>query len=423
MNWKAEPTRFTPEALAPKLVYKQKPFSRTLAEIWGGMPPDRGGNPPPGPPGDLSRPLLTGGSGMIGTRLASLLASDPAVETVTILSRRPHLVYEMCDRLIGPGRGRALRETGKVRLVPADMSRDDGVATLTREAMGSSHVFNLAARVHAMDAHTRLQRENADAVAKLAGTCLPLGIPLTHASTLSVFVSSHMGGEDAEESLRKAPKRTIYGGYAQSKALAESIVESGQEAGLDARIVRFGLIVPEFAGYFPNDHFLRIFLRTVADMGTVPEWAEEALVDLTPADQAAQALAAIARSGHRGTFHYANPESATLSQFVNGVDAYLREDGPGLETVPVREWEEQLAGRAKMTRALLTSAFSKTYFLMHMAGDRPILNVDVFQSTARQFAIDRALAAGAPRPKPPRLQVPDLVDAALSEGQAEEKGA
>lgn len=418
-DWQADATRFTPAATDPKLMFKHKPFSRTLSEICAGIPTPRLENPEPGPAGDLSRPLITGGSGMVGARLVMLLAKDPSVDEITILSRRPLMIYETCDRLIGPGSGEMLRSTGKIRSVAANLERDDGLGATRREIMASSHVFHLAARVHAMDAHTALHHANVEPAARIAQDCLSLGVPMTHASTLSVFVSSNRGGEDAETSLRGDPKRTIYGGYAQGKALAETIVESRQDAGLDVRIVRLGLIVPEFAGYFPNDHFLRIFLRTVAEMGVVPDWAEEALVDLTPADQAAQALAAIAASGHRGTFHYANPQSATLTQFVRGIDSYLREDGARLAVVPQTQWHDMVSKRPKMVRALLTSAFSKTYFLMHMAGDSPCLNVDVFQSTARRFGIARALAAGAPHPKAPRLQLPDLVDAALSEGQVE----
>jgi nucleoside-diphosphate-sugar epimerase len=228
---------------------------------------------------------------------------------------------------------------------------------------------------------------------------------LVHASTLSVFVSSDGAGEGGEETLSDAGRTVLYGGYAQSKAMAEArlaaLAADPSGGPLAVKVVRYGLLVPPDGRDLPTDHFLRTLLGALSRLSAVPVEAEEAFVDLTRIDQAAAAALAIADAPREGVFHYANPRPCSLTEVVGALGAAMAAHGRILGTLNHAGWGRKLEGEAGLPRALLESAFSKTGFLQGRARRAPVLNADLFQTTGRRYAIGRALACGAPVPEAP----------------------
>lgn len=421
MTWQALPSTFHPSDLDPPAIYARKGYALPMALIWGkGVRDDsicearlRYGTEEY-PTWTLGDVLVTGGAGELGSRLVAILAAREDVRSVTVASRNPGALGPMIASTLGNRTADDVRKSGKVSHLAIDLADQGCEAALEAAARNVRHVFHLAAAMDAFAPAGALEQVNVGATKRIVDACLRTGARLTHASTLSVFVSSNGFGESSESTIGRDNDAVLYGGYAQTKARAEAIVALATLRGLNARTVRLGLLVPEHGAGLADGHFVTTFIRALAKTGYALDEAQEALVDLTPTDQAAAALAAITASGMTGTFHYANPKSATLSDFVNATDAWLIRTGrPRIRHVPASQWIKEVDRLPSLAGMLLRSAFQKGEFLKEARGI-PILNVDLFQSTGRRFAITRSIQAGAELPRDPGLQVERLVQKALA---------
>lgn len=422
MKWVTSEATFHPSDLDPPRIYARKGFALPMELVWGkGAKEDsvrearlKYGTEE-GSTWTLGDVLVTGGAGELGSRLVRILADRDDVRSITVASRSPAALDAMIAANCGAGAASQIRESGKVRHLAVDLSDEGSRQGLETAMRQTNHVFHLAAAMDAFAPSHALEGLNVGATQRIVEACLATGTRLTLASTLSVFVSSNGFGEAAETTIGRDRDAVLYGGYAQTKARSEAIVALATLRGLNARTVRLGLLVPEEGAPLRDGHFAKTFTRALAKAGCVPDGAREALVDLTPTDQAAEALAAITASGMTGTFHYANPESGRLSDFAEGVDATLRgrPRAVGLRRVGDAQWEREIAALPSIPAMLLKAAFKKAAFLEE-ARAMPILNVDLFQSTGRRFGITRSLQAGAPTPRAPEAQIEVLVQKALA---------
>ncbi|MBK9280788.1 MAG: SDR family oxidoreductase [Candidatus Obscuribacter sp.] len=141
----------------------------------------------------------------------------------------------------------------------------------------------------------------------------------TYASTLSVFVSTDQNHGRLLESDDLSRTRLIWGGYAQSKWLAEVLLRKLGKRGLPLSIYRLGLITGDTTnGIMADSDFLTMFLNGLRSMNTIPQEclsdkAEQVCVDITPVDYAATGMSRLITGGKGGsglrTFHIANSES------------------------------------------------------------------------------------------------------------------
>lgn len=405
--WKAGPTLFDIADMAPGGMYTASGFGRTRLQLED-MTPERGRAE--GRPGDARTTtldpgrtsLVIGGAGFMGSRLVRSLLSDPRRGPIVVASRNPHGLRRELAHAYGEETADILASDPRLSHLRIDISApgaaSEAASTLRTHDVGVVH--NLAARMDAFAGYSRLRGANVDGVAVAADIAASTGARLVHASTLSVFVSSDGCGESEETWQDPSSPATLYGGYAQTKAMAEEMLAQRAAGGLDVRCVRYGLLVPEHGRLLMPDHFMRMILEALSGIGFVPREAEEALVDLTRVDQAAEAAIAIGDGAETGIFHYANPMSCSLSGFVEAIDEGMREAGRPLRHVSREAWKTATSRLPRMTQALLQSSFHKKAF-MSRARKAPFVNVDLFQSTGRSYEISRSLHAGAAMPEPP----------------------
>jgi nucleoside-diphosphate-sugar epimerase len=103
----------------------------------------------------------------------------------------------------------------------------------------------------------------------------------------------------------------LYGGYAQSKWVAEQLVLRAMESGLRSGIHRLGLLAPcTRTGVRPRNDWFTLALPGLLERsrGADPELA----FDLTPVDYAARVMAWLINKCHEGIFHIAAPRPTTL---------------------------------------------------------------------------------------------------------------
>jgi nucleoside-diphosphate-sugar epimerase len=391
-NWTAGATRFRPEAL--RRTYAKRGFAMPMSGAWpaGRLSP---ANVPLSPIDRVVPTVVLGGAGMLGARLVEQLLRAPDRGDVIVISRKPEALQDRLRDVYGAEAGSRIYADPRLQLMSADIAAPDFAAHFDIPEVGV--IYNLAAQVDAFASLDQLIPANCVG-AKAASTIASItGARLVHASTLSVFASADGGDESLEDWLPDDPNISIRGGYAQSKAIAETTIAQHQARYGNAAAVRLGLLVPD--GLQPNEpgSFLTSFIRGLALIGVVPDDAEEAYVDMTPIDQAAAMMLAVGDEGGTGVFHYACENTLSLTQAVRIINAH-----EPLRPVSRSEWHEALKDLPSLVSAVLQMAFHKSDCLDGRCSSRPILNADLFQSTARTWGSSCALDLGV---EPPRCAV------------------
>jgi len=171
--------------------------------------------------------------------------------------------------------------------------------------------------------------------------------PVHFVSTLSVF---HTGGHDdgavfaEDDDLDDvgAP----FGGYAQSKWVAEKLVMEAGRRGVPVAIYRPGLVTGDSeTGAWNTDDMMSTLARACLVVGAVPDL--DVMVDVVPVDYVSGAILRLSQqpASLGQTFHLANPEPVPYADLV----ASVRSLGLALEAVPFDEWRRRLfalAGKA-----------------------------------------------------------------------------
>lgn len=363
--------------------------------------------------------LFTGATGFLGVRLLKeLLEADQAraalhsqpVPTIYALVRAENQ-SEAAERILNTAR-RYLQERqslevldtalrhGQLRALPGNIEEDRlGLEENYEElALLIDRVIHLAARVNMVLPYRSLERANTEGTLNLAEFALKGRRKHFHyASTLSVFVSTDQNRGRLLESDDLSRTRLIWGGYAQSKWLAEVLLRKLGTGGLPLSIYRLGLITGDTTnGIMAESDFLTMFLNGLRSMNTIPqeclsEKAEQICVDITPVDYAATAMSRLI-SGEDGgselrTFHIANSKSLSLKRLC----LKLKEHFPQMAVSPLEQWQDH--GDSKAAAAylglcrLLVDTQEKAFGHLR--------SMDLFQATEVSFDTvntDRALA-------------------------------
>ncbi|GIJ70427.1 non-ribosomal peptide synthetase [Virgisporangium ochraceum] len=286
--------------------------------------------------------LLTGGTGFLGAHLVAELLSRTGA-TLLCLARADD-DHRAADRIRD-----ALRRYG------LDAPTDDRIVGLAgdlgtpRFGLDAAALADLAARVDVIchngglvnfgEPYHRLRPTNVDsAVDLLRLSALGGGIPLHLVSTLGVYLGKAYVDAPVGEQDPPDDPTGLYGGYNQSKWVADALVRLARGRGIPTTVHRPARI----SGHSrtgrsnPDDHFNRT-LATYVQVGAVPDLAYEE--DLAPVDHVAAGIAhLITARRDPGDHHYFN--TATISQAE--IAAALREHGHPVRLVPWPDWRARI---------------------------------------------------------------------------------
>ena len=351
-------------------------------------PAIRPDGPPGGRPAERAHVLLTGATGFLGAFLLhELLEQTGAVVSCLVRAadvdeaRRRierNLAYYVPDR-----------EDHRSRVVPV-------VGDLSKPLLGLTHeqFDDLAARVDAIyhngaavnwiSSYGRLRPAN------VAGTQEVLRLasrgrvkPVHVVSSLSVFPLAGGPGDTVvreQDSLDHGG--ILFGGYTQSKWVAEKVVTVARSRGLPVVVYRPGIITGHSGtGAWNTDDFVAQLMKSWVELGVAPDL--DGAIDMTPVDYVSRAMVHLSLSEQAlgNVFHLVNPRPVHLRELVD----WIRSSGYPLELRSYDRWRTELLSRAGRAdgRAVspLTPLFSAAPTAPSRERDRP--------GSAGQDTVDR----------------------------------
>jgi len=318
-------------------------LERRAAPLLGAMPHDTEtftGGP-------ASTILVTGATGFLGARVVRELLRRTSARIVC-LARDGALDAAARVRAsleaVGP------YDASRIEVARGDLSRDRlGLETDRYAELASvvDHVVHAAARVSATAPLDALYSTNVEGTARtLCFAATTRAKRFTYASTLSVFVGTDDREGVFEEAQWPRADARVFGGYAQSKVAAESLVRSAAAHLAGVQIIRYGLLTGDAAtGRAAPGAWLDRTIRGLSALGAVPRQTDPGLCfDVTPVDYAAAATARLVavETGQLSTFHLANGRTVSFGALLGA----LRDEGVTLSVVSREAFMGLVAERA-----------------------------------------------------------------------------
>lgn len=200
--------------------------------------------------------------------------------------------------------------------------------------------------------------------------------PYFHVSTLFTFsILDHLQLATVTEKHNPSRYELLFGGYLQSKWVADNIVQEARAAGLPATIFRPGIVTGDSkTGASSNDIITRA-LASAIQLGCTP--AEEMRFPFTPVDFVGNAIAKLVLCGkasHRN-FHLVNNDTVDWRTVIGWlVDRHFR-----IDILPYADWLERLKQSSTESAGTMLSALlpliPEVQLSEHAEGfDRPIFD-------------------------------------------------
>ncbi|WP_327097049.1 amino acid adenylation domain-containing protein [Nocardia vinacea] len=286
--------------------------------------------------------LVTGATGFLGRYLTRDLLEATSARIHCLVRARD--TDQANQRVIA-----ALTEAGEIddawreRIVaiPAELSSPRlGVATNQWRHLAEqiTAIYHCGAHVNALLPYDKLEPAN------VCGTRELLRLAAEHHPTPFHYVSSdavfdahgyHRHAVLYEDQPLAYSDSMYGGGYAETKWVADTLVDHARSLGLPTNIYRPGVLLCATTGGCgqPGD-FMNRFLRGVIELGVCPDL--DATIDLTPVDYASHLIVDLSRTGRtHSTFHLTHPDPISYAEFIEAV----RANGYRIQTVALHEWD------------------------------------------------------------------------------------
>ena len=304
--------------------------------------------------------FITGASGFVGAFLLHDLLED--TQAVMHCLVREGGIDEGFDRiknnLIAYG---LWNKSFEERIVPVlgDLSQprfglsQSQFSDLSEEIDWIYHIGALVNFVYSYQAHKAPNVLGTEEILRLA-TSFKLK-PVHFVSTLSVF---HTGQVDHAKKFSESDdlnqNGVPFGGYAQSKWIAEQLLTIAKSRGVPVTTYRLGLVSgSSLTGAWNTDDMISSLSRACFELGSVPEL--DVMVNLVPVDYVSAAIVHLSQQPQSigKVFHIDNPHPCHFNELVD----WLRARNLPFRLVPFKHWQSDLIERALSSDASGWSAF------------------------------------------------------------------
>jgi thioester reductase-like protein len=210
-------------------------------------------------------------------------------------------------------------------------------------------IYHNGAAVNWISTYSRLKPTNVvgtQEILRLAsrGTVKPVHV----VSSLSVFpLIGNPQGKVVREPDSLDHGGVLYGGYTQSKWVAEKLATIARSRGLPVAIYRPGIITGHSqTGAWNTDDFMSRLIKSWIELGSAPDL--DGATDMTPVDYVSSAMVHLSLSERAlgSVFHLVNPQRIHAQELV----AWIRSSGYPIEHLPYDEWRTELLSRASRSK-------------------------------------------------------------------------
>ncbi|MCB0328043.1 MAG: thioester reductase domain-containing protein [Bdellovibrionales bacterium] len=293
--------------------------------------------------------FLTGSTGYLGAHVLQELLTRENVRLNLLVRADSEDIAEkkILNALVVSGIEDLRVDWKKIRIVLGDITKERmGIseASWSQLAQECTEVFHLAAQVNDFLPLDDLSATNIEGMKTVLSFCLEGTRKWLHyASTISVFTRQQNSPHLLRESTLDLNGGAVVSGYAQSKWIAEYLLERAAEHGfMDFSIYRFGLLTPDpKKGIFPKNSLLEAVLDTLSVLRAYPRSVLiDKRTDITPVPLAAKIYVALTEQQHeerKRYFHVCGKSPVSLGDIAqNFVDL-----GIPIETVGMQEWKRR----------------------------------------------------------------------------------
>jgi len=296
--------------------------------------------------------LLTGATGFLGAHVLSelLQRTEARIHCLVRSQNADHAGRRVRESLEKYGLwDESLAE--RISAFPGDTSRE-GLGSESRHYHWLSDqvdiVYHIAARVDLVAPYAMLKPTNVGgALGLLRFAAQGKAKAINYVSSLSIFaVPEGVPACHALEQSALTLERPPRGGYAQSKWVAERLLEQACHQGQPVAFYRPGRITGRMETGTTNlQDFFCVLLKACIQMGIAPV-DDRDREDMTPVDYAARALVhlSLRRESYGQVFHLVNASPISSARLVD----LLRSFGYRIETMPYDPW------RIKAVRSMET---------------------------------------------------------------------
>ncbi len=304
-------------------------------------------------PTELSNVLLTGATGYLGAYLLYGLTARQKTKVCCLVRRegeedaekrlRDNLAYYF-------GAPRASEIMAKTKVLCSDITQKNlGLdAEQIKIAKAAKTIIHSAALTDHIGQEEEFEKANVTGTKNVTGFAVKTGASLIHISTVSVS-GTHFADESKQHS-GKFDENSFYIGqnyadnvYAKSKLLAEEIVLDEIENGLNARIMRVGVLTSTMKGTFQRNTQRNAFANRIlalCSIGSVPVGMLSTIIEMTPVDMCAKAVLALAeeKEPKNAIYHVFNTNTMSLSMLVS----LLKQNGQSIEIISDEEFIDKM---------------------------------------------------------------------------------
>jgi thioester reductase-like protein len=179
--------------------------------------------------------------------------------------------------------------------------------------------------------------------------------PLHYISSLAIFP---LVGNDRltmiDENTSLDHGGILYGGYTQSKWVAEKLIAVAQDRGLPISIYRPSLIVGHSEkGTWQDDGIIARMLRSWINLGFAPDL--DARLDLVPVNYVSRAIVHLSLDDHERkttTYHLCSSRAVTVQNLID----WLNGCGYSVRKIPYDQWRHLILNRENLSQQTLLSS-------------------------------------------------------------------
>lgn len=316
--------------------------------------------------------LLTGATGFLGAfLLVELLRRTEAVIHCLVRCGSVKDGIRRIDHNLAaymPG-----HDYDRSRVMPIGGDLSGPLLGLTREqfdALGTQidWIYHNGAGVNWIYPYSRLKPANVLGTHEIVRLASHLRVKPVHLiSSLSVFP---LTGEVRPAVVREQDNLdhggVLYGGYTQSKWVAEKVATIARGRGLPVTVYRPGIISGHSeSGSWNTDDFMSRLIKSWIELGSAPDL--DGATDMTPVDYVSRAVVHLSLSADAAgnVFHLINQQRVHLRELV----AAIRSSGYPVEQVGYDRWRAELLGRAERSTGRAGYSLLPLFSASGSAGD------------------------------------------------------